>query len=213
MTEVKQVRRGRPRDPEKMHQILEMGAQVFFEQGFERASMEAVAARAGVSKVTLYKYFPSKLALMETCVRDRTETSFEGFDERLYDPADPAQGLQRLGSQFLGLMRDPDVMRMMGMLYGVAAMHPEVAQRYYQAGPELVISRVTAYLERVRAHGALDIPDPRFAGEMFLGLFLGPMHTRAILGIALPTPDDDRRLVDEAVALFLARHHTDKRSA
>ena len=73
-------RRGRPRDPEKLRNIMQMAGLAFLEHGFGEATMDLVASRAGVSKVTLYNYFPSKLALFEACVRQRTTDRFDGFD-------------------------------------------------------------------------------------------------------------------------------------
>jgi AcrR family transcriptional regulator len=44
--------------------ILETAYQLFYERGFARISMDAVAARAGVTKRTLYNHFTSKDALL-----------------------------------------------------------------------------------------------------------------------------------------------------
>ena len=65
MEEPKTSKPGRPRDPERMRRVIEAAAQQFLEQGFERTSMEAVAKASGVSKMTIYSYFPTKSALFE----------------------------------------------------------------------------------------------------------------------------------------------------
>lgn len=206
MSEPLAAKRGRPRDPETIRRITEASGQVMLELGFERASMEQIAARAGVSKMTLYNYFPSKLALLTHCVRDKTETHFEGFDDAAFDPRDPARGLRRLANQFQGLLRDPEVLRMMGMLHGMAGQHPAVCQGYFAAGPALVMQRLRDFLQRVQAVGALDIDDVAMAANLFLGLLMGPTHVMALLGIAQPTPASDEALLDAAVRMFLARY-------
>jgi len=185
---------------------MEMGAVALLEHGFERASMEAVAGAAGVSKMTLYNYFPSKVALLEACVRTRTDAIFDAFDEGEYDPVQPARGLYRLGRQFVSLMRAEDVIRLHRMLYGLVSVHPEVCQTFYEAGPAQINARVKRYLARAQQAGSLAIEDMELAAEQFLALFLGGPHVRATLGIARPTDDEDECGVRENVRLFLARY-------
>ena len=56
--------RGRPRDPGVDEGILGAALDLITEGGFEKLSMEAVAARAGVAKATIYRRFPSKVELI-----------------------------------------------------------------------------------------------------------------------------------------------------
>ena len=53
-----------PRAMAKRRQITDAGRALFLSQGFTRTSMDAVTAEAGVSKQTLYAYFPSKDELL-----------------------------------------------------------------------------------------------------------------------------------------------------
>jgi AcrR family transcriptional regulator len=54
------ARAGRPRSERARLAVLEAGADLLVEGGLGAASIEAVAARAGVSKVTIYKWWPSR---------------------------------------------------------------------------------------------------------------------------------------------------------
>jgi len=54
----------------KREAILSVAAEVFFEDGYQAASMSEIAARVGGSKGTLYNYFDSKEALFEAHVRE-----------------------------------------------------------------------------------------------------------------------------------------------
>src|ERR1041384_7684946 len=69
--------RGRPRDPERCRRILEAANAHFNEHGLERASVDAIAAEAGVSKTTVYSNFGSKEGLFQAVVRDRTTAVVE----------------------------------------------------------------------------------------------------------------------------------------
>ncbi|MES3040838.1 MAG: TetR/AcrR family transcriptional regulator [Pseudomonadota bacterium] len=206
MKEVIKSKRGRPRDPERMKRVIESASQQFLEQGFDRASMESVAQNSGVSKMTLYNYFPSKSLLLEACVSCRTDDMFDAFNENRLDPTQPEQALIFIGTQFLSLMRAEDVIRMHRMLYGLATLHPEVCAGYFKAGPERVNKLVREFLTASVATGHLQINDIAMACDQFLSLFLGRPHLRATLGLGLPDALHDQRLVDENVLLFLARY-------
>lgn len=60
---------GRPRSLEADEAILEAAIDVFAEVGLESLTMEGVAARAGVSKNTVYRRYPNKLDLVVSAVR------------------------------------------------------------------------------------------------------------------------------------------------
>jgi len=70
---VPQPRRGRPRDPERYRRVMEAARGHFDAHGFERASVDAIAAEAGVSKMTIYSHFASKEGLFEAVVRYAAE--------------------------------------------------------------------------------------------------------------------------------------------
>src|ERR1700732_3154543 len=55
--------RGRPRSVKAHQAILEASAELLLEKGLAAVSMDAVAARAGVSKATIYRWWPTKETL------------------------------------------------------------------------------------------------------------------------------------------------------
>lgn len=57
-----------------------VAAELFQSKGYARVTMEQVAARAGVSKRTLYKYFPVKEALLERMLEDALADDLAGRD-------------------------------------------------------------------------------------------------------------------------------------
>lgn len=82
-----QVMRKQPkqaRSQRRVDQILDGAAQIFAETGYEHATTNAIAARAGVSIGSLYQFFPNKEAVMDAL----TERYTEGMREIMsFDPA------------------------------------------------------------------------------------------------------------------------------
>lgn len=206
MSQPSQTKRGRPRDPERMKRVIEAAAQQFIEQGYDRASMEAVAQASGVSKMTLYNYFPSKDALFEACVSYRSEKLFADFLNRRVDPLQPAAVLTLIARQFLALMRADDVLRIHRTVYGMAGIHPELCERFYKAGAQRLCDLVRDYLVSAVAAGSLRIDDCARAADQFLALQLGRPHVAATLGLGVPGQEADEAMIKDNVILFLARY-------
>ncbi|CAI6084214.1 TetR/AcrR family transcriptional regulator [Cohnella sp. JJ-181] len=57
-------KRGRPRDPKTQQAILAASYQLLLEIGFGAVTVEKIAERAGVSKATIYKWWPNKAAVV-----------------------------------------------------------------------------------------------------------------------------------------------------
>ena len=71
-------RRGRPRSAAAQEKILAATAELLSEGGFQAVTMEAVAARAGVAKTTLYRWWPNRAAVALDCVSARMTPIADG---------------------------------------------------------------------------------------------------------------------------------------
>lgn len=65
-------------------ELLEAALQLFLEKGYAATRVEDVAARAGVSKGTLFLYFPSKQELFKAVVRHNISSAFADWREELH---------------------------------------------------------------------------------------------------------------------------------
>jgi AcrR family transcriptional regulator len=200
------TQRGRPRDPERCRRILEAARSHFNEHGLERASVDAIAADAGVSKMTVYSNFGSKEGLFQAVVRDRTAAVVaEAPGAETLDPDHPEEALLAIGTRFLALARG-DALGAMRAVYGVAGVHPEACNAFYKEGPERVNHELAAYLRRANAAGTLKVRNPLQAADLFLSMFLGSGHIRGLLKLEMPDSKEDRALLREAVRVFMAAY-------
>lgn len=202
------ARRGRPRDPKRLQKIIEAASQQFLECGYDRASMDAVALAAGVSKMTLYNNFASKDALFESCVAYRTNSIFADFSDDTLDPKRPDEALYLIAKQFVSLMRADDVIRIHRLLYSLATTHPDICTRFFNAGPERVNEFVQRYLRAAHTENSLHIDDISAAADQFLALQLGRSHLRATLGLGKPEAEAEEHSLRANVAFFTAAYAT-----
>ena len=148
------ARRGRPRDPERCRRIMEAARSHFFAHGLERASVDAIAAEAGVSKMTIYSNFGSKEGLFEAVVQDRTDRVMGGSaGVQALDPMQPHKALLAVGEQFLALTREEDALGKFRSVYGAAGAQPEACLAFYRQGADRLISELAAYVRRASGAG------------------------------------------------------------
>jgi len=195
--------RGRPRDPERMARVLAAAKKHFTEHGYGGASIDAIAAESGVSKVTIYSYFPTKEALFQAGINSRVKAQFSNVDWERLDPCDPRDALTRIGRAFLELMRSPDVINHHRTLYGAQGVDTAAAKSFFAAGPLAIANSVADYLRAAQKSGSLRLSDPSLAANQYLSLYLGLGHIRALLGLSLPSAREDVELVRANVELFL----------
>jgi AcrR family transcriptional regulator len=180
-------------DESKTEAILNAASALFSEQG-GGVSMEAIAKRAGVSRQTLYNRFPSKVEIGRALASRR----MDAISAPLRDGGDPERVLTTLAAMLLDKIVSDDGRASMR---GVALMSPhapEVALAIYEAGPRESLRRLSAWLADQDRMGALSVPDPDLAAEMFAGMVLGHGHLRGVLGVPHPPIDRDARAAETA---------------
>lgn len=186
-----------------MKRVLEAAVRQFLQHGFAGASVDAIAKASGVSKVTIYSYFPTKEALFEAAVGSCTDEVFASLPPGALDPRDPETALTLIGKAFLKLKRSDDVAGSFRLMFAVAGEHGEACQAFYRQGPEKLIRQVADYLRAATSAGSLSIRNPDEAADQFLSLFLGGAHIRVMLGLGKPEASEDNRLIRSNVELFL----------
>ncbi|MCS0504189.1 TetR/AcrR family transcriptional regulator [Ancylobacter mangrovi] len=197
-------------EPAKRREILDGARHVFFEKGFDGASMDEVARVAGVSKATIYVYFGSKEDLFEALVQVDRARSAEHLFEVGEGDADAATVLRRIGVSFMTMMVRPDHIRLVRMVIGVAEKFPRIGQTFFNDGPCLGGRRMAELLERQTLAGALAISDYEAAAFQFLNLCQGNIVKGLMFGSdPTPVPEMIEKTVDGAVKVFLAAYGTE----
>lgn len=120
MVEAELPRRGRPRDERRQahreQEILDTAVRLFASRGYVETDMESVAHELGLSKGTIYRYFPSKRELFLTALQRSMAGLSEAIDERVAPVVDPIERIVQAIYAFLAYFE----------------AHPELADLFVQ---------------------------------------------------------------------------------
>lgn len=194
-------------DAERRALILDKGEEVFLEEGFQGASMAAIAQRSGCSKGTLYNYFVSKEELFLACVVRQCAGFQETMSTLTAGGGSPVETLTEIGRRYVEFVSSDDIVRRFRMIVGEAERSPEMARAFYKAGPARGAQTLSLYIEGAMRDGLLKPGDPLRAAHHFLGL-CNDRHSKARLCAFEPAPDADtiEQDVAEAVRVFMAAY-------
>ncbi|WP_432012171.1 TetR/AcrR family transcriptional regulator [Streptomyces cucumeris] len=192
--------------------ILSAARELFLADGFDRTSVDAVAARAEVSKRTVYDYFGDKQTLLRAVVdaigQSLITTIRRTLDDTLTDPTEAADledaltaFSMRIATDMLGSAEYTTLQRLVRAESGNLP-HPGY-NSMADAPDEAIAERLAAFA----AAGLLDVPDPRLAADQFIALTFGVALDR--LGSANAAEDSRvRPLIVEGVRTFLRAYRT-----
>ncbi len=193
----------RPQWLTKDAQILAAAERVFMARGYARASMDAIARTAAVSKQTLYHHYGSKAALFGAIVTARVERLLEPLRSADLGDLPPRAALEQLGREFLEIALSPSSIALHRAIVTEVPHLPDLGRATYEQGPKRVVSVLARYLRQQADRGRLEVGDADRAAEQFLGMMLGHFQLRALYGVAAqPGPD----WIKDAVEMFLAAH-------
>ncbi|MGH3097475.1 MAG: TetR/AcrR family transcriptional regulator [Streptosporangiales bacterium] len=191
------VREPQLRGEQLRRHILVEAKEVFLETGYDRASMDAVAARAGTSKRSLYAHFESKDKLF-LAVLDLVRELYLG---KLRTPEayaeDPAEAVTLFCGRFCQLMVWEPQVRTCRLSMAEAEWLPGSSNAYFDAMFATTQQRLTAYLveryDLARAESAV-------LAEDLLGRTVLPRLFRTLLGV-----EDVIKLKDAPAETTLAK--------
>lgn len=187
----------------KRQAIVDAAIAEFREHGFEVANMDRIAARAQVSKRTVYNHFAGKDALFEAIV-ERLFQSTQDLADVAYRPDQPLrQQLVALIQRKLGMMKDEQFINLARVLIAEAIHTPDRA-RDMLARLGSKEEGLTVWVRAAAADGRLEVADPVFASAQLQALVKGFAFWPQITMGQPPLGDAEQQRVAASTAdLFL----------
>lgn len=210
MRELEEI--GRPLPPRrgqaaKHASVLDAATAVFCRDGFAGASIDLIAAEAGVSRQTVYNHHGDKEALFVAVVREMTERCNAGLFATLATFPDHPQDLEAELAAFAGRLvrnclcnREGAALRK--LIQAEGERYPALFAAWREHGPGTAWAAIAARFARLAHAGTLRIEDPDLAARQFLALINADFHISHMLGTR-PTEAEIDAGVAGAVRTFL----------
>jgi AcrR family transcriptional regulator len=204
---------GEGRTPRKRRAILAAATEAFLQHGYLGASMDEVAAKAGVSKQTVYKQFENKERLFAEIVLGTSDQLMDGLLEAYVDTlegaTDAREALNALAHRLLESLTADSVLQLRRLVIAEADRFPEVCGAWFTSGFERSLEALGVALTKLSERGMLrEIEDPTLAAYQFAGLVMyKPMNRAMFAGTReRPAPGELDQLADRATEVFLASY-------
>jgi AcrR family transcriptional regulator len=199
----------KPRARAKREQILSGAKKVFLREGFAATSTDVIAREAGVSKRTLYAYYPSKEELFEDVLRELTIENPQTQVLEAVRQADPKSReelrelLVGLGKKIISTMMDPAYLALLRTIIADSHRFPKLSEIFRSTVPDRGIREGTAMIQRSQENGVAVEGDP----EVMVRMFMGPLLSYAMID-GLFRPDGDPQpptteKIEQIVDLYL----------
>lgn len=163
----------------KRAELMDAAQRVFIEKGFERASMDAIAIEAGISKMTVYRNFDSKESLFVACMNEQCA---EMLVPNRYSPSSDLQTVRKnlveYGKTLVELVSVKSVSTLYRLLIGEVGHFPGLGQIFYDSGPMHAGEIVEGILADL-----FEPADRRMRAYAFIWTALGDTFQRITLGI------------------------------
>ena len=188
----------------KARQILEGARTAFFELGYEGASTDEIVRRAGVSKGTLYKYFPDKRTLFTAMVEEECRRQATLVFRVEGHPVDIEAFLRDAAQKLVRMLLLPSMLGIYRLAVAEAQRFPELARVFYDSGPDLGTRRLAQLLAGAAARGELAVEDVDLAAHQFGQLCKTEIFYKRLFEIQRSFSEEEiDRIANGAVDLFL----------
>ncbi len=185
----------------KTDQILHGAMQEFLARGYAAASMDRVAAIAGVSKATVYSHFGDKESLFKSLVESMAKLRMQSIMARLDMGQDPRTGLKSLFRYAVeDCYENPEFHDFKRMLVGESGRFPELAKTFVAHLSKPGIEALTDYF---RESPAFNFPDPEAIARIVIGGMIHFVLVQKIMhGEEIMPMDIDRIIAGLEYLLF-----------
>ncbi len=200
-------RRRERRKEDRPAEIVAAALEVFADQGFGASRIAEVAQRAGVSKATVFVYFPTKEDLFRAVARTAVAANFEA----LQPPAAASSATQPLPLEQLvplllrraAAMGDSRVGALARLLIGESRAFPDLARVWHDEVVARLLGLLVGAIAHAQSQGRCRAGDPRLHAFSILGPMMAGMIFRQVFAPTGAEPPDLPALAEQHAATVL----------
>ena len=180
----------RRRSAARPGEIAAAALAVFGECGFAAARLEAIAARAGVSKGALYLYFPTKEELFRGAVGEAVRPLLSALDGAAQVDGPFAEVMPRLLARAAEALGRGPTAAVARSVIAESRNFPDLARIWHDAVAGRALAGVAAMTARAQARGEVRAGDPRLIAFSLMGpLVMGALFREVFAEAGADAPD------------------------
>jgi TetR/AcrR family transcriptional repressor of mexJK operon len=188
----------------RIDRLLDIAAQTFLEEGFEGTSVGEIARRAHASKETFYSKFTNKNELFRRVMGRLMGRFTSKLTSTLNAELPPETALTSFASLILERILSDEAIGLQKIVYMEASRFPEVADMFFEMGPQRTTNALIAYFNAQIKKENLRQMDTVLAAGHFMGLLTSDLMMRKSLGmLTKPSSKERAYRVKSAVDVFL----------
>jgi TetR/AcrR family transcriptional repressor of mexJK operon len=198
------------RQEAKRTQIRDAAQRLFLQQGYAATSMDAVTAAAGVSKQTVYVYYPSKRALFADVLEHASvgHPEFQALDylrtAHVASRAELQDVLTQFAQRVVRTMLQAEYISLLRVLIPEISSHPELGNLFREVVARRSLQNVSQFLEEAAHGGVIGQVDTDAAARLFVGPLLTYLVVDGLLSAREPAQQPDAARIERIVALAVA---------
>jgi TetR/AcrR family transcriptional regulator, mexJK operon transcriptional repressor len=191
---------------QRKHNAIAAAALLLFARdGYERTSVDAIAAEAGVSKRTVYSHYGDKENLFLLVLRETYDTMRERVrdivDRNLREVDDVHQALTACIREIVRtITRAPERSTLVRLVISEAPHFPAILDLWRNRG---IVAIIAEPLAELAASGLLDADDPALAAEHLSALTFGQVNNKSMMGTVQLTDSEADRIITSGIAVFM----------
>lgn len=191
----------------KWEQVLDGARKVFMRDGFEGASVDDIVREAGVSKATLYSYFPDKRLLFLEVAKIECQSQAHAAVAQVEASENVREALTTAAQRMVRFFMSDVGLQVHRIIVGESQRFPEIGQEFFESGPARVHEILRSFLQKSVEEGKLVIDDIDLAADQFPELCKAGLHLKLVLGLReAPTDEEIDRVIDGAVDVFMCKY-------
>lgn len=184
----------RQRAEQKQQEIVIAAESLFLQQGYGASSMDQIAEQTGVTKQTVYRYFPSKDALFAAVMNHMQATEFKSY---CFGNGPVADELIGYGKHLLCFHLQPRILGLYRLMLTEGARE-DLFRTFAKTGPQRVLQPLIEFLEQ-RSR----LEDPTFCAQMLANMILAPRNQLLMSGTPKMRKSAQQEHVLKVTRLFL----------
>jgi AcrR family transcriptional regulator len=182
--------------------IVDAALKAFLAAGYAEASVNRIAAAAGVSIKTLYRHYEGKddlfsAVMQAACGKPPGDSDEQDAPPPTWYALPPAEALPQAGAEYLRHVLSQDQLALYRVVVRDAHRFPELGRRYREVTTGTHGAIFIRYLDRWADREGWVVRDKHTAADMFAGLLKAGIFDEALLGLSQPSNDE---IVEQAWA-------------